>query len=132
MNSRSDGRITSVIVPWCGDLCFLQTWQIGSLDAALLMESRSQSKTGLERIVDSVLNRRLTRPLPRARLIGLPVCVARIPVAPLSILDEIHSTLNRRLVIIDWSAWKKRKFLWKVYRSTCITAPSTVTRPGFR
>src|SRR6266404_7065977 len=39
--------------------------------------------------------------------------------------DEFHSTLNGRLTIIEWNAWKKRKFPWSIYMSMCITVRST-------
>jgi hypothetical protein len=36
MNSRSDGRINSAIIPPCGDFGFLQTWQTSAVAVLLI------------------------------------------------------------------------------------------------
>jgi hypothetical protein len=38
MNSRSDGRINSAIIPLFGGLVFLQTWQTSGAVTVLLIE----------------------------------------------------------------------------------------------
>src|SRR2546421_8562802 len=53
MNSSRDGRISSAIIPLCGDFDFLQTWQTSG---AVLIGIRCRIKPFYRRVVDSRFN----------------------------------------------------------------------------